>query len=105
MKRAIVVALAVLFIAACGEERKSKPLSELGEKLYDVHGKIISRDARANSLTVDHRAIPGFMEAMTMEYPVRGVEVATLPANNAQIAAKLHVTERSYWLTDVKNAP
>ena len=92
MKRAIVVSLALLLIAACGEERKPKPLSEPGEKLYDVHGKIISRDARANSLTVDHREIPGFM-------------VATLPANNAQIAAKLHVTERSYWLTDVKNAP
>jgi len=105
MKRPILLVLAVLLVAACGEERKPKPLSEPGEKLYEVHGKIISRDARANSLMVDHREIPGFMEAMTMEYPVRGAEVATLPANNAQIVAKLHVTERSYWLTDVKKAP
>jgi len=105
MKRVVLLLAVVLLIAACGEERKPKPLSEPGEKLYTLQGKIISRDERGNSLMVDHRAIPGFMEAMTMEYPVRGAEVAALPANNAEIAAKLHVTERSYWLTDVKKAP
>jgi protein SCO1/2 len=105
MKRLAVVLVALLFLVACGEERKPKPLSEPGEKLYDVSGKIISRDERSNSLTVDHRAIPGFMEAMVMDYPVRGAAVAALPPNGAEIAGKLHVTERGYWLTDVKKAP
>ncbi|MCU1230295.1 MAG: hypothetical protein JWO97_3179 [Acidobacteria bacterium] len=104
MKRFASLLLAALFVAACGET-KPKPLSEPGEKLYVMQGKILSRDARANSLNVDHRAIPGFMEAMAMEYPVRGAQVETLPPDSAEIVAKLHVTERSYWLTDVKKAP
>jgi hypothetical protein len=104
MKRFTSLLIAALLLASCGEE-KPKPLSEPGEKLYVMQGKILSRDARANSLNVDHRAIPGFMEAMAMEYPVRGAQVATLPPDNAEVVAKLHVTERSYWLTDVKKAP
>jgi protein SCO1/2 len=105
MRRVISLLFIAMTFVACAEEKQAKPLSEPGEKLYDVQGKIVSRDARSNSVMLDHRAIPGFMEAMTMEYPVRGAEVATLPADNAPIVAKMHVTERSYWLTDVKKAP
>ena len=104
MRRLFVIA-ALLLAVACAAEKKEKPLSEPGEKLYAMNGRVVGREPRTNSLTIDHKEIPGFMEAMTMEYPVRGAEVATLPANNAEIAAKLHVTERSYWLTDVKKAP
>ena len=82
MKRFAPLLIAALLLASCGEE-KPKPLSEPGEKLYVMQGKILSRDARANSLNVDHRAIPGFMEAMAMEYPVRGAQVATLPPTDS----------------------
>jgi hypothetical protein len=54
---------------------------------------------------MDHEAIPGFMEAMKMEYPVRGAKVAALPPDNSRIEARLHVTDRGYWLTDVKKIP
>lgn len=105
MNRALFVATLLVSLAfnAC-EGPKEKPLSEPGEKRYALAGRIVSREPRANSLTVDHKAIPGFMEAMTMEYPVRGAEVASLPPDNARIDATLHVTDRGYWLTDVKKA-
>lgn len=98
--------LALLF-AACGggSERAQKPLSEPGEKLYDVRGKIISADASDNTLRVDHETIPGFMEAMTMDYSVRGADVGTLPKAGSRITAKLHVTDRGYWITDVRTTP
>jgi len=104
MKRAAVLLIALSLLAACGG-KEAKPLSERGEKLYALDGRIVSKDTRANSLTVDHKAIAGFMEAMTMEYPVRGANVDALPGNDAHITARLHVTERGYWLTDVKKAP
>ncbi|HEX6640978.1 MAG TPA: copper-binding protein, partial [Thermoanaerobaculia bacterium] len=59
----------------------------------------------SNTLNVDHEAIPGFMEAMTMDYSVRGAKVTALPADKSRIEAKLHVTDRAYWLTDVKTRP
>ena len=42
---------------------------------------------------------------MKMDYAVRGVKVETLPPDQTRIEAKLHVTERSYWITDVKAIP
>ena len=105
MRRTATLFFILLIAVACGEERKAKPLSEPGERLYEVRGKVLSRDASANTLNVDHEAIPGFMEAMIMDYTIRGAEVATLPADGARIQAKLHVTERGYWLTDVRQIP
>jgi protein SCO1/2 len=102
MRRTATLLLTLLIAAACGEDRAAKPLSEPGEKLYDVRGKVLSRDASANTLNVDHEAIPGFMEAMIMDYTIRGADVGTLPPDGARIQAKLHVTERGYWLTDVR---
>ncbi|HET7436486.1 MAG TPA: copper-binding protein [Thermoanaerobaculia bacterium] len=102
--RTVVLLFAALSLFACGgsDEPAAKPLSEAGEKLYDMRGVIQGRDAADNTLRVDHEAIPGFMEAMTMDYSVRGAKVESLPKDGSRVSAKLHTTERSYWLTDVK---
>lgn len=106
MRRAIAIVVLAL-VAACGgcAKRAEKPLSEKGEKLYDLRGKIISRDAGENSLRIDHEAIPGFMEAMAMDYVVRGAKVGALPPDNTRVTAKLHVTDDNYWVTDVRAIP
>ncbi|HUP61707.1 MAG TPA: copper-binding protein [Thermoanaerobaculia bacterium] len=101
--RVALFSLAVLTLLACGE--KEKPLTEAGEKLYTVRGVVLSRSASDNSLRVDHEAIPGFMEAMTMDYSVRGAKVESLPADKSRIEARLHVTGSAYWITDVKPIP
>lgn len=96
----------MLLHSFCGQEPAArKPLSEPGEKLYALKGKIVSRDSGDNTVRVDHEAIPGYMEAMTMSYSVRGADVASLPPDGAPVEARLHVTDRGYWLTDVKKAP
>ncbi|HEY3055824.1 MAG TPA: copper-binding protein [Thermoanaerobaculia bacterium] len=102
---AAVIALAVAVIACSDSEKKPKPLSEPGEKLYTLRGRAVSRDAADNTLRVDHEAIPGFMDAMTMDYSVRGATVSVLPPDGARVEAKLHVTNSGYWLTDVKKVP
>ena len=104
MKRALLVVLAACLLA-CSAEEAPKPLSEPGEKLYTVRGKILSRDTADNTLNMDHEAIPGFMEAMVMDYAVRGAKVATLPKDGSRVEAKLHVTDLAYWITDVRAAP
>lgn len=104
MKRAAVLLLFAVLLAACSGD-EVKPVSEAGEKLYTVRGKILSRSVADNTVHMDHEAIPGFMEAMIMDYGVRGVDVAKLPADGKRIEARLHVTDRSYWITDVKEIP
>ncbi len=104
MKRVTVLMFLVLFAVACGESEKPKPLSVKGEQLYTLEGKIVLRDKGDNTLRIDHKAIPGFMEAMTMDYSVRGANVAQLPPDGSVITAKLHVVSDAYWLTDVRKA-
>ena len=91
-----------LLVAACAGEEAPKPLSEPGEKLYKVRGVILSRDASRNTVNMDHEEIPGFMAAMVMDYSVRGADVSALPPDRSRVEATLHVTERAYWITDVK---
>jgi protein SCO1/2 len=98
----LILLMALIAVAACSGEEPAKPVSEPGEKLYDVRGVILSRDETSNTVHVDHEEIPGFMAAMKMDYSVRGAKVASLPADNTRFQAKLHVTERAYWLTDVR---
>lgn len=105
MQRAVVILWVALCLACGGESDQPKPLSEPGEKLYDVRGKILSRDVEDNTVNMDHEAIPGFMQAMVMDYSVRGVKVAELPADGSRVEAKLHVTDNGYWITDVKQIP
>ena len=97
---------ALILALACGKARISnadKPLSVPGEKTYAMQGKIVGRDAAENSLTIDHEAIPGYMEAMTMDYIVRGAKVDALPPNGTAIAATLHVTDdKGIWITGLR---
>lgn len=104
MKQWAALFVLLLMVAGCSDEQP-RPLSEPGEKLYTVRGVILSRDTAQNSLNLDHEEIPGFMTAMKMDYNVRGAKVGELPADQTRIEARLHVTPRSYWITDVKAIP
>jgi len=100
---ALLPIVLTLFFAACAK-RESKPLSVPGEKLYTMQGTIVSRDTGDNTLRIDHKEIPGYMEAMTMDYSVRGADVQSLPPDKTAIQAKLHVTGDAYWVTDVRES-
>lgn len=105
MKRYAVAFLGLVLTLAAFTCEREKPLSEAGEKLYDVRGRIVARDTADNTIALDHERIPGFMEAMQMDFSVRGVKVDELPPDNSRIEARLHVTGRGYWLTDLKAVP
>lgn len=106
MKPVPLLLLVALALAACsGEDAAQRPVSEPGEKLYTVRGVILSRRASDNTVHMDHEEIPGFMAAMKMDYAVRGADVAQLPADGKRVEARLHVTDRAYWITDVKPIP
>jgi protein SCO1/2 len=102
MQKVAVVAATLVLFACAKAEPAQKPLSEPGETLYAVKGVVVGRDANDNTLRVDHEQIPGYMEAMVMDYPVRGAAVASLPPDKSRVEAKLHVRNDRVWLTDVK---
>ena len=102
MKKLLILLLAVSLAACSKSEVKAKPVDVAGQKVYELRGKIVSRDRGENTLKVDHEEIKGFMEAMTMDYSVRGAKVEDLPPDGTRVTAKLHVVDDGYWLSDVK---
>ena len=95
------IALVLLLSAACSRERGPQE----PEHHYQLAGVVVSLDAKLQTATVKHGPVKGWMEAMTMEFPVRGAKVEALPPDQSRIEAKLHVTDRSYWVTDVRRMP
>lgn len=104
MKRAVLLIVALALFACSEPTWKSKPVSEPGERVYPITGVINNRDTVDNTLNVKHEKIEGFMDAMTMDYSVRGADVKTLPADGSRFVAKVHATSNAYWLTDVQPA-
>lgn len=98
----LLIALIAVSLITCGKSETRKPVDVAGQKVYDMRGKIVSRDRGENTLKIDHEEIKGFMEAMTMDYSVRGAKVEQLPPDGTKIHAKLHVADDAYWISDVR---
>ena len=52
------------------EARGARP-SAPAFKVYKLRGKVVSTNPATGEVTVDHEAIPGFMDAMTMPYKLK----------------------------------
>lgn len=85
MRRLLASSLfALLVLAGChsGQKPPSQPTSsqnvpigEFEQKVYHLRGKVVSTDAATGEVTVNHEAIPGFMEAMTMPYKLKDASI------------------------------
>lgn len=49
----------------------SNSASESSYKVYKLRGKVVSTNPATGEVTINHEAIPGFMEAMTMPYKLK----------------------------------
>jgi len=75
MKR-IFIAIALLALAAlAGCHSAPKPQAQgpatASFKVYHLRGKVVSTDSATGEVTLNHEAIPGFMDAMTMSYKLK----------------------------------
>ena len=67
-----------------------------------MQGQIKSLDPAAKTANIDAGKIEGWMEAMTMEYPVKpDAEFAKLHVGD-KIQATVVVNDLKYYVTDVK---
>ena len=61
-------------------------------KTYPVRGTVVSTDAARGEVLLDHEAIPGFMEAMTMSYQLRDPSIVSELHAGDRITATLLVS-------------
>ena len=99
MTRRAILAAAGFVLAACGATQQAQV------KRYSMQGEIKSLDPAAKSANIAAGKIEGWMEAMTMEYPIKpDAEFAKLHVGD-HIQATVVVNDLKYYVTDVKVLP
>jgi copper binding protein CusF len=84
---------------ACSKQ--SRPAAAT-EKTYPMTATIVSRDPAENTVNLDNKEVPGVMEAMKMDYALRGAKVSSLPPDGTAVDVTLHEQDGRYWVTDVR---
>ena len=96
-RRWIVPLLLGLLLAGCGTKKEVKR--------YPMQGEVKALDAKSKTASIDAGKIGDWMEAMTMEYPVKpDTEFDKLHVGD-RITATVVVEDPSYYVTDIKVVP
>lgn len=88
-------------LSGCTQEKKpaSPPPAP---KVYTVRGEVTALDTATHTATLRHERIEGWMEAMTMEFPVKDpAEFAKLTVGD-RVDATLHVNDLEYYLAKIQ---
>jgi Cu/Ag efflux protein CusF len=101
-RRAVVATAAAAFLAACGPK---KPVSfdyGAAKNHYVINGVIVRLKPDTRVAVIKHEKIEGWMEAMTMEFPVPSLEEFSKLKEGMAITASVEVNDEYYWLTGIK---
>jgi protein SCO1/2 len=93
-KAAVLLILLTSLATSCRKstEVNSPSPQQAGDlKTFPIRGKVVSVDEAKGKVTLDHEAIPGFMEAMTMPYPLKDKSLANELHPGDRISATLLV--------------
>ena len=96
----LLAPLVFLALAGCQRNPAPKPVAE-----YQMRGEVVSLDPAGQLATVKHGKIEGWMEAMTMEYPVKDPQEFGKLKVGANIQAKVTVQGMDYWISSVNADP
>jgi protein SCO1/2 len=89
-----VVALAFGLAAAACAPREP-------EQRYELRGTIVDVDRDDQRVTIQHEAIPGYMDAMTMPFRVKDARLMVAMAPGRVVSADLVVAGNASWIENV----
>jgi protein SCO1/2 len=73
IRRLLASSLLAILLVGCHSSQKESSATAANPvyKVYKLRGKVVSTNAATGEVTLNHEAIPGFMEAMTMPYRLK----------------------------------
>jgi protein SCO1/2 len=102
MRTAILFLLfTVLFASACTTSQTPTQNASAEAKRYNLKGTIVAVDKAKKKATIKHDEIPGYMEAMTMDFPIKDDWVWDDLTKDSEIRAELVVDKDGYWLEKI----
>lgn len=102
MRFLVLFLAAILLFTAC--QKSEPPAASENAKRYPLKGKVISVDKAKKKAKIEHEEIPGFMEKMTMDFPIHEDWVWDDLVPGADIRAELVVDSTAkdpYWLEKI----
>jgi protein SCO1 len=103
MRLFLLISVLSLLLSSCAGDT-SRPKASGAEKRYSLKGKVISVDKTKKTAEIHHEEIEGFMEAMTMTFPIHDEWVWTELKPGSEIRAELVVdstADQPYWLENI----
>lgn len=99
LPRRSLLLLALTWLAACSAEPPKPPI-----RRYELRGEVVRLEPDRRTAVIKHDAIVGWMEAMTMEFPVRDNSEFAKLQKGARIRATVNVQDLDYWLSNIRAA-
>ncbi len=104
MRLIIIFIISIFCITACSSNLDNTVQNSSAARRYPLRGKVVSVDREKKRATVDHEPIEGFMEAMTMDFPIHADWVWNDLKPGSEIRAELVVdstADEPYWLENL----
>jgi len=89
----------LILLCACA---RNKAASNLPIKQYQLHGRVVRLDPQTHAAVIQGQEIPGWMAAMTMEYPVKAESDYQNISPGEQIRATVFVQGMDFWIAGVR---
>jgi hypothetical protein len=86
-----------LLLSGCSSSRQSAG----AERHYRLTGKVLAVNPSKHTATIDAAAIPNFMEAMIMDYPIKSRADFEKLHPGERITATVNVREDGYDLSNI----
>ncbi|MGA8673020.1 MAG: SCO family protein [Terracidiphilus sp.] len=94
-RRFLAISLLAVALAGChaGHQNASATEASPSFKIYKLRGKVVSTNPTSGEVTLDHEAIPGLMDAMTMPYKLKDASIVSELHPGDVITADLLVSQ------------
>jgi len=92
-KKAMPFMLLCVLLTGCGDNPRNE---------YELTGKVVAVDATRKQVTLEHKEIPGYMNAMTMPFHVKDTWALSVLAPGQQVEAILVVQQDSSWIENIR---
>lgn len=94
-----ILLLAIVFCSC--KERSAKSVSNAPIERYRLDGVVLQLDTPGHIAKIKGQKIEGWMDAMTMEYPVKDQNEFSALHVGDHIAATVFVQDLNYWIGEI----
>ncbi len=101
MRYLMLILSLIALLSACIKPPTTVNVASPDAKHFTLRGKVIAVNRAKKTATVEHNAVAGYMDAMTMEFPVRADEVWDDMKVGSDIRADLVIDKGENWLENI----